>query len=75
MAEEQTAGGVSWRAMMDEVEQLVARLEEDDVPLEELGPTVERATTLLKQSRLVLREAELRVQRALDTLEEDEDSP
>lgn len=55
---------------IEELETILSSIEDEDLPIDELAPRIERAAVLLVQCRTLLRATEARVEEALAALAE-----
>lgn len=60
---------ISYSKAVDEIEEILAKIEQGDLDVDELTRNVKRVTSLLKQCRIKLRKTEEEINRIL----EDED--
>ena len=63
---------VKYGAAVDEIEQILASIDRDEIDLDELGQKVERAVDLLKVCRAKLKSTEARVTQVLKDLAQEE---
>ena len=59
--------------LASELEQILAGIEEGEIDIDDLSVKVERATELIKACREKLNATQIRVQKVVSTLEEDEE--
>ncbi len=65
---------VSYAQAMDRLEEIIPRIEQGDIGVDELGASVKEAVTLVKSCRDRLRTTRADVEQALKDLEEDPSS-
>lgn len=65
----------SYEESVAEIEQILAAIEDDSLPIDELAPRVERAAELLAACKAILARTETRVARAVDALRDPPEEP
>ncbi|MFU8804310.1 MAG: exodeoxyribonuclease VII small subunit [Bradymonadaceae bacterium] len=60
----------SYRAAMEELEEILAEIEDDGIDLDELAVKVERAAGLIELCRTKIRDTEIKVKSIIDALEQ-----
>ena len=57
---------ISYSKAVDEIEEILAKIEQGDLDIDELTRNVRRVTSLLKQCRIKLRKTEEEINRILE---------
>ena len=65
----------SYEDSVNELEEILAAIEGEELPIDELAPKVERAAELLGTCRSILARTETRVAQVIDALREDPAAP
>ncbi len=72
-AKRKTKDGPNYNELAAELEATLASIEDGEVDIDELSTKVERATDLIKACREKLNATQIRVQKVVASLEEDEE--